>query len=1202
MGDEHSERMDKIEKKQEEIMGQLSKILELISTDKGKKAAGSSGTPEDVQQTETNTDPVYPPGFTPPPARNASIPMPSVGQYPFFGMPIGPPPTYAQQRPIGGASPSDPISVPDLDDPKEQEKLKCGSVESKDNPDTHQKFDLFEERLRMVEGMGMYCSMDAIELCLVPDVVIPPKFKVPDFEKYDGTKCPVTHITMYCRRMAAYAHDDKLLIHCFQDSLTGAAAKWYVQLDRNRIHTWKDLARAFVAQYKHVTDMAPDRLSLQNMEKKTTESFKEYAQRWRNVASQVQPPLTEKETTVMFVNTLRAPYYERLVGSATKNFADMVISGEMIETAIKQGKIEGGDMANTRKGGTFKRKEGEAQAITSGQHQGGTYNPYQPYLPYPYYPAVHNTSQSPYPYPPMPNAFPNPYPYNPIQRTPYPPASTPVTASTTQQTTPSNNHTTGESRGWRNKQEKVQFDPIPIPYAELFTQLVANHLVAPLYIEPLKPPFPRWYDTSAHCDYHYGIEGHSIENCTAFKHKVQGLIKAGILNFEKKPEQNVNNNPLPNHAGAGVNAIEREVYVKRNIREVETSMEKVFEALVKADMLEVWPECPNVNDSRDIQRLCCLYHKGCVGHSIQDCSSFQKEVQRMMDESKIEFYTEASESAVNMISKESTHPMKIKPLTIFYEPKGEFVEDKNRAKMIIEVPKPFPYKDNKAVPWNYNCNVQVSEAKKWIAESQDDAANITGVGGITRSGRCYSPEAFENLKNEKGKEKEQSPRGEEVQPPESTDGSKRSVTEKEAAEFLKFIKHSEYNVVEQLNRMPARISLLSLLLSSEPHRNSLMKILNQAYVDHDISVENLDYIVGNISVGNIISFSDEEIPSGGRGNYKALHITTKCKGCTVAKVLLDNGSSLNVMPMRTLARLPINMSYMRKSQMIVRAFDGTRREVVGDIEIPVEIGPCTFTIEFQVMDIAPSYNYLLGRPWIHMAGAIPSSLHQKVKFIVEGKIVCVNGEEDLLISKPADTPYVEAAEEVPECSFRSFEFVNTTYVGEGTTPPIPRLSKTTKMIVSQILGKGYRAGAGLGKELQGIRSPIRTTKNEERFGLGYKPTKKEREEMIAERRKERLARFKGHELEIRGMTYPHLYKTFRSGGCIFPESLTVGNRESMSALGGTFSDLSICATEEGEEQSGNVDEIPTTYLGPPNLKLSNWTTMSLPVTCDSISK
>ncbi|WRX25297.1 Reverse transcriptase [Theobroma cacao] len=49
MGDEHLERMDKIEKKQEEIMGQLSKILELMLTDKWKRVAGSSGTPKDVQ-------------------------------------------------------------------------------------------------------------------------------------------------------------------------------------------------------------------------------------------------------------------------------------------------------------------------------------------------------------------------------------------------------------------------------------------------------------------------------------------------------------------------------------------------------------------------------------------------------------------------------------------------------------------------------------------------------------------------------------------------------------------------------------------------------------------------------------------------------------------------------------------------------------------------------------------------------------------------------------------------------------------------------------------------------------------------------------------------------------------------------------------------------------------------------------------------
>ena len=52
------------------------------------------------------------------------------------------------------------------------------------------------------------------------------------------------------------------------------------------------------------------------------------------------------------------------------------------------------------------------------------------------------------------------------------------------------------------------------------------------------------------------------------------------------------------------------------------------------------------------------------------------------------------------------------------------------------------------------------------------------------------------------------------------EGTSKPVTEKEACEFLKFIKHSEYSVVEQLNKTPIRISLLSLFQSSETHRNT----------------------------------------------------------------------------------------------------------------------------------------------------------------------------------------------------------------------------------------------------------------------------------------------------------------------------------------------------------------------------------------------
>ena len=84
-------------------------------------------------------------------------------------------------------------------------------------------------------------------------------------------------------------------------------------------------------------DEAPDRMILLNMEKKATESFREYAQRWMDLASQVQPSLTEREMTKIFVNSLKGIYHDKMLGNGTKNFVDMVVSGELIESSIKMG-------------------------------------------------------------------------------------------------------------------------------------------------------------------------------------------------------------------------------------------------------------------------------------------------------------------------------------------------------------------------------------------------------------------------------------------------------------------------------------------------------------------------------------------------------------------------------------------------------------------------------------------------------------------------------------------------------------------------------------------------------------------------------------------------------------------------------------------------------------------------------------------------
>jgi len=79
---------------------------------------------------------------------------------------------------------------------------------------------------------------------------------------------------------------------------------------------------------------------------------------------------------------------------------------------------------------------------------------------------------------------------------------------------------------------------------------------------------------------------------------------------------------------------------------------------------------------------------------------------------------------------------------------------------------------------------------------------------------------------------------------------RKEVTDEDAYEFLKFIQQSEYKVVDQLNRMAAKVSLLELLMHSDSHRKLLMKILSGAHVDQEISLDKFERIVSHITANN----------------------------------------------------------------------------------------------------------------------------------------------------------------------------------------------------------------------------------------------------------------------------------------------------------------------------------------------------------------
>ncbi|KAA0060308.1 RNA-directed DNA polymerase (Reverse transcriptase), Ribonuclease H-like protein [Cucumis melo var. makuwa] len=211
MDEQTNDQVQAVRQDVEGLKDQLAKILELLTTGRGKSVVGISSQVEvDLNQVLEDM-PAYPLGFTP--QRSSSPHM-----------------TYATQNP-------NPITQQEnhMSDPMSTLITESGKKISEEQG-SRKKLEFLEERLRAIEGADMYGSIDATQLCLISDVVIPPKFKTPDFEKYNETTCPKSHLVMYCRKMSAYAHDDKLLIYCFQDSLVGLACRWYMQLDGSQVH------------------------------------------------------------------------------------------------------------------------------------------------------------------------------------------------------------------------------------------------------------------------------------------------------------------------------------------------------------------------------------------------------------------------------------------------------------------------------------------------------------------------------------------------------------------------------------------------------------------------------------------------------------------------------------------------------------------------------------------------------------------------------------------------------------------------------------------------------------------------------------------------------------------------------------------------------------------------------------------------------
>ena len=243
--------------------------------------------------------------------------------------------------------------------------------------------------------------------------------------------------------------------------------------------------------------------------------------------------------------------------------------------------------------------------------------------------------------------------------------------------------------------------------------------------------------------------------------------------------------------------------------------------------------------------------------------------------------------------------------------------------------------------------------------------------------------------------------------------------------------------------------------------------------------------------------------------------------------------------------------------MNVRAFDGSERGTIGEITLDMLIGHVTFPIAFQILDIPSSYNLLLGRPWIHMAGAVPSTLHQCLKFEWDYEEVVVHGEK----GHPVYT--IEGRENMDGEMYHTVELV-------GNIELQPWFSQK---IIDMMAWFGFELGKGLGAKLQGIVEPIQPVRHSTTFGLGYKYTTEEWLDWRPPR--------DGYYYPLK-KPIPPLYQSFRSAGFMGDNIDEIS--DDLKGLSLTKEEGKVCNVVINEEEKGGPSGSKEAKIS-----VSNWT-------------
>ena len=133
-----------------------------------------------------------------------------------------------------------------------------------------------------------------------------------------------------------------------------------------------------------------------------------------------------------------------------------------------------------------------------------------------------------------------------------------------------------------------------------------------------------------------------------------------------------------------------------------------------------------------------------------------------------------------------------------------------------------------------------------------------------------------------------------------------------------------------------------------------------------------------------ITFSDSDLGGCQHPHDDPLVIRVVVANKTIHRVLVDNGSSIDIIFASAFDKMGIGREKLELVSTHLRGFSREKVLPLGSIQLVLTLGnpPCqaTMAVRFLIVDAPSAYNMLFGRPSLNAIKAIPSTYHMMIKF------------------------------------------------------------------------------------------------------------------------------------------------------------------------------------------------------------------------------